>query len=88
MSEPLTLAEALADKEHASWARWMKYLFSRCEPLIGSGGALIIPAELVERWQRQAETPYAELSEREKQSDREEVVHILPIIYSHFEWER
>jgi len=31
---------------------------------------------------RQIETPYAELSEREKQSDRDEVAHILPIIKS------
>lgn len=78
------LIEALADKEHASWARWMAYLFSKCQPLIGSGKVgrpdLIIPADLVERWQRQIETPYAALSEREKQSDRDEVAHILPFI--------
>jgi hypothetical protein len=24
------LIEQLADKEHASWARWMEYLFSKC----------------------------------------------------------
>jgi hypothetical protein len=80
------LIEALAAKEHASWARWMAYLFSRCERVSvpGRGGplfsALRIPPELVERWQRQITTPYAELSETEKQSDREEVAHILPII--------
>lgn len=72
------LIEALADKEHASWARWMDYLFSRC-PFTEKGDALI-PRELVQRWKRQAATPYAELSEREKQSDRDEVLHILPII--------
>ena len=72
------LIEQLADKEHASWASWMKYLFSRCP--MRSDGAKIIPFELVERWQRQIDTPYAELSEREKQSDRDEVVHILSII--------
>lgn len=78
------LIEQLADKEHASWARWMTYLFSKCHRpenvSIEKQWDLIIPAELVERWQRQVDTPYAELSEREKQSDRDEVVQILPII--------
>lgn len=72
------LIEALADKEHASWARWMRYLFSRCEFL--PDGRVVIPAELMGRWARQSTTPYAHLSETEKQSDRNEVAHILPII--------
>ena len=77
------LVEHLADKEHASWARWMKYLFSVCGGLpVGAGlyRDITIPAALVMRWDRQADTPYAELSEPEKQSDRDEVAHILPII--------
>ncbi|HEX3643055.1 MAG TPA: hypothetical protein VHV10_17355 [Ktedonobacteraceae bacterium] len=72
------LIEQLADKEHASWANWMKYLFSKCEQQ--SDGSLNIPLGLALRWQRQMSTPYAELSEQEKQSDRDEVAHILPII--------
>lgn len=72
------LIERLADKEHASWARWMEYLFSKCEPL--PDGSLVIPFPYVVRWRRQAETPYVGLSELEKQSDRNEVAHILPII--------
>jgi hypothetical protein len=77
------LIEQLADKEHESWARWMDYLFSRC-PFTEKGDA-IIPRELVQHWKRQAATPYANLSESEKQSDRNEVAHILPIIkeYAH-----
>ena len=75
------MIEALADKEHASWARWMEYLFSRCIKIYdGHFEYLAIPPELASRWQRQIEMPYAELSEREKQSDRDEVAHILPII--------
>ena len=72
------LIEQLADKEHASWAHWMEYLFSRC-PFTAQGDA-IIPRELVARWKKQVETPYANLTEQEKQSDRNEVMHILPII--------
>ncbi len=76
------LIEQLADKEHASWAHWMDYLFSRC-PFTEKGDA-IIPRELVQSWKRQIATPYAELSEREKQSDRDEVAHILPIIKEYY----
>ncbi len=77
------LIEQLADKEHASWARWMRYLFSKCEFL--PDGRVAIPPGLMGRWTRQATTPYAQLSEQEKQSDRDEVAHILPIIstYAH-----
>jgi hypothetical protein len=72
------LIEQLADAEHASWSRWMDYLFSKCS--FASDGAAMIPSELAARWNRQMCTLYAELTEREKQSDRDEVAHILPII--------
>jgi hypothetical protein len=72
------LIEQLADKEHASWARWMAYVFDTCG--VKPDGTVIIPEGLVNRWLGQVKTPYAELSEREKQSDRDEVAHILPII--------
>lgn len=72
------LIEQLADKEHASWVRWMAYLFSKCEKQ--EDGSLLITPGLVKHWQREIETPYSELPERYKQSDRNEVVHILPII--------
>lgn len=75
------LIEALAEKEHASWARWMHYLFSKCTRQYD--GTYVIPHHLVTRWRFQIETPYAELSEQEKQSDRDEVAHILPIIHAY-----
>jgi hypothetical protein len=71
------MIEKLADCEHASWARWMTYLFSKCE---SCPEGLLIPSHLVERWERQANTAYSNLSEQEKQSDRAEVAHIVPII--------
>jgi hypothetical protein len=72
------LIEQLADKEHASWAHWMEYLFTKCDETYE--GHYVIPVEFVDRWRKQVNTPYAELSEQEKQSDRDEVAHILPII--------
>lgn len=72
------LIELLAEKEHMSWSHWMTYLFSICQR--ESDGSVSIPANLVERWQKQAATLYPQLTEREKQSDRNRVAHILPII--------
>lgn len=72
------LIEALADKEHDSWARWMDYLFTKS--VANADGSTTIPADLTERWERQCATRYADLSESEKQSDRNEVARILPFI--------
>lgn len=73
-----TLIEPLAEKEHASWSHWMRYLFSQC--VTNGDGSVTIPAQSVERWTRQANTAYADLTEREKQSDRNRVNLILPLI--------
>ena len=43
-------------------------------------GSLLIPADLVARWQKQIDTKYDELSEHEKESDREQVRKCLPLI--------
>ncbi len=72
------LIEQLAEKEHASWSHWMTYLFA--QSTANPDGSATIPEDLVERWQRQAQTNYSDLTEREKQSDRNRVEKILPII--------
>jgi len=65
--------EDWADKEHERWSKWQEYLHSQCFRSSEFTGALIIPADLVARWERQIITPYTELSEKEKESDREQV---------------
>lgn len=65
------LIEKLAEMEHARWARWQEYLHSKCAK--NPDGSLAIPSELVIHWERQISTPYSQLSEREKESDRKEV---------------
>lgn len=80
-----TLIEKLADAEHASWSHWMKYLFSQCANVQGD---MVIPKKTVEHWQRQMNTPYEQLTDREKESDREEVRKILPSIDAYFAWNR
>ena len=73
------IRERLADQEHERWSRWMKYLFSLCYAMVDDG-ALVIPANSVKHWQRQIDTPYAELSEKEKDSDRKEADNTLRIV--------
>ncbi len=53
------LREELADLEHRQWAHWTRYMLGNLTP------------ENIERWKRQTETPYNDLSEKEKDSDRE-----------------
>lgn len=74
----LAIMEDLADVEHARWVRWQGYLHERCERR--PDGSLVIPATLVERWDRQIAASYAELSEPEKESDREQVRLYLPLV--------
>jgi len=66
-----SLMEDLADEEHIRWSHWMKHLFSKC--IMNSDGTATIPAWAVERWSHQIETDYKDLTESEKESDREEV---------------
>jgi len=80
------LIERLADKEHEGWSHLMAYLFSVCEK--GTDGSVIIPAPLVAHWQSQVATPYAQLTQTEKQSDRNQVAHILPIINEYVQVDR
>lgn len=77
-----SLIEDLASVEHERWAHWQRYLHDQCEQL--ADGRLAIPAHLVKRWEEQIETPYELLSDREKESDREQVQRVLPILERHF----
>jgi len=65
------LFEKLAAIEHERWADWQEYMFSRCAK--HKDGTLTIAASNVKHWQRQIDTPYADLTEEEKDSDREQV---------------
>lgn len=64
------IREILADLCHRQWSGWMKYLFSK--GTFNEDGTWTMPSWAVERWKRQMETPYAQLSESEQESDRTE----------------
>lgn len=63
------MLEALAAIEHERWSRWQRYLHDKC--IKNEDGSLTIPREFVDRWHEQMSKTFFELSEKEKQSDRE-----------------
>lgn len=63
----ITKVEKLAELEHIQWSHWTKYMLDNMTP------------ENIARWRRQIETPYSELSEKEKDSDREWAIKALEI---------
>ncbi len=77
--ETKELREKLAALAHDQWASWMKFLFSRCN-LQEEDGAAIIPTAFVTHWKKQMATPYASLSEYEKDSDRKEADRVIAIL--------
>jgi hypothetical protein len=72
------LMEMLAGVEHERWSHWQRYMHSKCERR--PDGSLTIPPELVDQWERQLATSYADLSEAEKESDRDQVRRYFPLI--------
>jgi len=72
------MIEALASIEHERWAHWQRYVHGKGQ--LQADGSLLIPADSVQRWERQIATPYTALSEEEKKSDRDQVQRYLSII--------
>lgn len=50
--------EVLASLEHEQWAHWTKYMLDN------------LTDENISRWRLQIKTPYEQLTENEKESDR------------------
>lgn len=76
--EEVTARELLSDLSHQIWVHWMKYQESVSN--LNEKGEWVIPKEKVERWKRQMETNYNDLSDKEKESDREQADKILKIL--------
>ena len=62
--------EKLAALEHDQWAHWTKYMLDNLTP------------ENIARWKKQVKTPYAALSEKEKDSDRIWADKVIKIVES------
>ena len=68
----------LADVQHEIWSHWMKYLFE--VTVQNDDGTVTIPADKVANWKRQMVTSFADLSEKEKQSDIEQAQKVINAI--------
>lgn len=73
------LIEKMADMEHMRWAKWQNYLHSFLT-WNNEIQAWVLPHEKKDHWQMQINTPYQMLSEKEKESDRDQVKPYLPLI--------
>jgi hypothetical protein len=76
------LTEVLAAIEHKRWSDWQRYVHS--EGARTENGDLLLPARLVDGWERQMDTAYANLTEAEKESDRKQVRSYLPLVLKRF----
>lgn len=72
------LIELLSDYEHERWSRWQKRLHNSC--ILNEDGSLTIPKDKVDRWTRQINTEYKDLSESDKEKDRKEARRIITIL--------
>lgn len=72
------LVEELAAIEHERWAHWQRFMHEQGQRQ--ADGSLMLPAELVAKWDRLIDTPYAQLTDKERESDREQVRRYLPIV--------
>ena len=68
MIKPSELIELLAAQEHERWSSWMRYMFDNWTE------------ENIKRWKYQMVTPYAELPEHSKESDRKEARKTMEIV--------
>lgn len=73
------LREKLAAIEHERWSDWQRYMHSLCVRLPVTHD-LVILGHHYGQWERQINTPYANLSAEEKASDMEQVDRYWPLI--------
>lgn len=91
------IREKLAELCHKQWSGWMEYLFEKCSRVTFTESwknidntesfdrkeyDAVIPGWAIERWQRQMNIDYKDLSEEEKESDRKEADRILEALAS------
>lgn len=80
------LFETMATIEHERWSDWQSYLHGKIERE-PAPGFLVLPPELVDGWNRQICTAYGDLSEREQNSDREQVLRSWSTVTDHvYSW--
>ena len=72
------LFEQFAAAEHERRSHWQRYLHGRARR--NNDGSLTLPADLVRQWERLMQTPYSQLTEEERESNREQMRLYLPLL--------
>jgi len=75
--------EKVAALCHQQWSGWMEYLLEKS--YWNHDGTVIIPFPLGVRWRNQANAPYTDLSEEEKDSDRAEADKFIALFEEELE---
>ena len=76
---PAPTLERLAEAQHVIWSAWMRHMFKDGGKL-SQNGMWIMSYERYDRWQRQMLTPYNQLSEHERESDRKVIREHMPFL--------
>jgi len=66
------IVEKLAALEHEQWAHWTEYMLNNLHD------------ENIAKWKRQIKTPYSDLSEEEKDSDRVWARKVAKVTIEHY----
>ena len=69
------LLEKLAELEHQQWSHWIQYQHSLRKSMVN-----YVYAQKWKDWLKLSRTPYAELSEREKELDRQWALKVLEVL--------
>jgi hypothetical protein len=70
------LFEKLADIEHQRWASWQKW----CHKILRENCPSLELEKVLERWDKQIKTKYKDLTEKEKNEDRKQVMRYWNLI--------
>ena len=70
------LFEKLADIEHQRWSDWQTW----CHKILRENCPSPELEKVLERWERLISIPYKDLKEKEKESDREQVMRYWYLI--------
>jgi len=72
----VVLMEKLASIEHIRWSSWQSW----CHKILRENCPSAELEKVLERWDKQIATSYKDLSEEEKDSDREQVMRYFDLI--------
>lgn len=72
------MRETLANLCHEQWSGWLRYMFDK--GTFNEDNSWTMPPEFVERWVRQMNTSYMNLSEAEQESDRKEADRFIEVM--------